>query len=144
MPKPEPVSIDVRDIGLLQPDGTELCLSHLPGVQIVVLLRHRHCLICQQHLVEVQRAHSDPRIGLVAIGFCPAERLAAIALHLGWTGTVLADPERRLYHRLDVGRARWWQIYTPRTLGFYAGAVPDARNYADPKTIRASSERTPS
>lgn len=59
----------------------------------------------------------------MAIGFCPAERLAAITHHLGWTGTVLADPERNLYHRLGVGRARWRRIYTLRTLNFYASAI---------------------
>lgn len=122
-PDAEQVSIDVRDIGLLQPDGNELRLSELTGVQIVVLLRHRHCLLCQHHLIEVQRAHPDPRIGLVAIGFCPPDRLEAIAHHLGWTGAVLADPERNLYHQLGVGRARRRRIYTPGTLRFYAGAV---------------------
>jgi hypothetical protein len=42
MTRPETVSIDVADIGLLTPDGAELALGALTGVQILVLWRHRH------------------------------------------------------------------------------------------------------
>ncbi|MDE3202630.1 MAG: hypothetical protein KGQ66_00215 [Acidobacteriota bacterium] len=71
----------------------------------------------------MQKLHDDPRIGLVAVGFSPADRLSAIARHHGWRGEVLSDPERRLYRRLGVGRARWWRVYNPGTLAVYARAV---------------------
>jgi hypothetical protein len=70
----------------------------------------------------VQEEHDDPRIGLVLIGFSPAARLGAIARHLGWTGTVLSDPDRTLYERLGIGRASWWRVWTPATLLLYARA----------------------
>lgn len=42
MSNPEQVSIDVGDIGLVRPDGGELRLGQLTGVQVLILLRHRH------------------------------------------------------------------------------------------------------
>lgn len=42
MPRPVPASIDVSDLSLLRPDGTGQALGDLPGVQVLVLLRHRH------------------------------------------------------------------------------------------------------
>jgi hypothetical protein len=71
----------------------------------------------------VQKAHDNPWVGLLAVGFSPADRLAAIAAHLGWTGMVLADPQRLLYRRLGIGRAPWWRIYTLGTLAIYARAL---------------------
>lgn len=68
-------------------------------------------------------AHQDQRVSLVVVGFSPATRLAAIARHLGWTGIVLSDPDRILYHRLALGRAPWWRVYTPGTLAVYARAL---------------------
>lgn len=58
----------------------------------------------------------------MAVGFSPADRLSAIARHLGWQGTVLADRKRLLYHRLGVERAPWWRVYSPGTLAVYARA----------------------
>jgi hypothetical protein len=68
----------------------------------------------------VQRTPRDPRIGLVLVGFSPPERLAPIARHLGWDGLVLGDPGLVLYHRLRIGRAPWWRVYSPGTLRQYA------------------------
>ncbi|MDA8044673.1 MAG: hypothetical protein M0Z30_05460 [Actinomycetota bacterium] len=42
MPKAVPASIDVSDLSLLRPDGTERSLGDLPGVAVLVLMRHRH------------------------------------------------------------------------------------------------------
>lgn len=36
------MSIDVSDITLTRPDGRNVALGDLPGVQILVLMRHRH------------------------------------------------------------------------------------------------------
>lgn len=71
----------------------------------------------------MQRRHDDPRIGLTAVGFSPADRLAAIARHRGWRGDVFTDPQRRLYTRLGIGRAPWWRVYTPGALAPYARAL---------------------
>lgn len=71
---------------------------------------------------EHRRQGANPNIGLVLIGFSPADRLAAIGRRLGWTGPVLSDPDRALYERLGIGRAPWWRIYSPATLTVYARA----------------------
>lgn len=42
MPVAERVAIDVRNIRLVEPGGGDVSLAALPGVQVVVLLRHRH------------------------------------------------------------------------------------------------------
>lgn len=71
----------------------------------------------------MQREHADPAVGLVLVGFGPARRLAAIAARLGWQGRVLGDEPRDLYRRLGIGRARWWRVYSPRTVLTYARAT---------------------
>ena len=120
MPRPEQCSIDVRDISLLNPGGGELSLGQLPGVQVVALLRHS-CRSGIQHLVELQRTQENPWVGLVLIGFGPAGRLADLACHVGWTETVLADPQRLLYRRLGMRRARRWRTWTDRTFTVFGG-----------------------
>jgi hypothetical protein len=42
VPCAERVDIDVGDVGLERLQGPELALGAIPGVQVVVLLRHRH------------------------------------------------------------------------------------------------------
>ena len=123
MPHPERASIDVRDISLLYPGLGELSLGQLPGVQVVVLLRGGDCLPCLQHLVEVQRAHENPWVGLVLIGFGPADRLADLARQIGWSDMVLADPQRLLYRRLGMGRAPGWRIWTASTFAVRGRAL---------------------
>jgi hypothetical protein len=68
----------------------------------------------------VHQTHTDPQVGLVAVGFSPPDRLAAITRHLDWPGRTLADPQRELYGRLGIGRAPWWRVYSPGTLALYA------------------------
>lgn len=80
----------------------------------------------------MHQQHGDPRIGLIAVGFSPPDRLAAIARHLGWTGLVLGDPRRVLYRRLGIGRAPWWRVYSPGTLAFYARAVRAGKRLSRP------------
>lgn len=67
--------------------------------------------------------HADDRVGLVLVGFSPADRLAAIARHLNWPGRVLSDPDRQLYRRLGIGRAPLWRVYSPGTIATYARAL---------------------
>ncbi|SDY04949.1 hypothetical protein SAMN05661080_02138 [Modestobacter sp. DSM 44400] len=80
----------------------------------------------------MQNAHDDPRIGLLLIGFSPADRLDPIARRLGWTGAVLSDPDRELYRRLGIGRAPWWRVYTPATLAIYVRARRAGRRPSRP------------
>lgn len=75
----------------------------------------------------------DPDIGLLAVGFSPADRLGAVVRHLEWPGRVLADPERRLYSRLGIGRAPWWRVYSPGTMAVYARALVRGQHVAPPE-----------
>ena len=59
----------------------------------------------------------------VAVGFSPPDALAPVADHLGWEGRFLADTDRALYHRLGLGRAPWWRVYSPGTLAIYLRAA---------------------
>ena len=133
MPQRRDVRIDVADLSLLAPDGEPTTLSSVAGVQLVVVWRHRHCLPCQQHLADVQAAHADPRVGLVAVGFSPAGRLAAIARHRSFKGLVLSDPDRALYRRLGFKRAPLWRIYSPGTLAFYGRALRAGKRLSRPE-----------
>lgn len=72
-------------------------------------------------------------MGLVAVGFSPADRLGAIARHLGWSGLVLSDPSRQLYRRLGIGRAPWWRVYSLGTLAIYGRAIAARRHLARPE-----------
>lgn len=77
--------------------------------------------------------HDDPDVGLLVVGFSPVDRLVAIARHLGWTGRVLSDPDRRLYRRLGIGRAPWWRVYSPGTVALYARAVAGGHRLTRPE-----------
>lgn len=81
---------------------------------------------------EHSRRGGDPRIGLVLIGFGPADRLAAIVRRLGWTEPVLSDPSRAFYGRLGIGRAPWWRVYTRATLAVYIRAWRRGRRPSPP------------
>ena len=76
--------------------------------------------------------HTNPRVGLVLVGFSPPERFAAMARHLEWTGRVLTDPDRVLYATLGLGRAPLWRVYSPKTLRTYARAYRAGRSWSKP------------
>lgn len=63
----------------------------------------------------------DGRAGLLVVGFSPPQPLAALAAHLGLTGPVASDVDRRLYALLGFRRAPVWRVYSPGTLLRYAG-----------------------
>ncbi len=46
-----------------------------------------------------------------------------MAEHLGWPGPFLSDPDRLLYRRLGLGRARRREVYTPETMRIYRDAA---------------------
>ena len=71
----------------------------------------------------MQEQHQNTSVGLIMVGFSPADRLAALARHLGWPGRVLSDPARAVYTALDLRRAPLWRVYAPRTLLTYARAA---------------------
>lgn len=76
--------------------------------------------------------HDDPRVGLIFVGFSPADRLGALARHLRWPGGVVSDPERVLYAKLGLRRAPWWRVYSPGTLLTYARAVGSGKRLPRP------------
>jgi hypothetical protein len=134
MLRAEDVAIGLAGIELTDADsGQPVPLAQIGGVQILVLMRHRHCLPCQQHMVQVhQAAAADARLGLILAGFSPPRPLAAIARHLGWPGRILSDPGRILYRRLGVRRAPLRRVYSPATLATYAAAVARGQRLALP------------
>ncbi len=68
----------------------------------------------------MHQARDDPRTGLILVGFSPPQPLAAIARRLGWPGRILADQERVLYRRLEIGRAPLRRAYSLGTIAAYA------------------------
>jgi hypothetical protein len=80
----------------------------------------------------VHQARDDPHVGLILVGFSPPERLAALARHLRWPGVVVADQQRVLYRRLEVGRAPLWRVYSPATLATYAAGLVAGHRLARP------------
>ena len=67
----------------------------------------------------------------VAVGFSPAEPLATLADHLHWPWPFLSDPERLVYTRLGLPRARRRDVYSRANLERYREAVE--RGEAPPK-----------
>jgi hypothetical protein len=80
----------------------------------------------------VARRHTDPRIGLAAVGFSPPEALAELAEYLDWHAPFLADEQRAVYGLLGLGRAAARRVYSPGTLGVYARAIAAGRRPSRP------------
>lgn len=59
----------------------------------------------------------------VAVGFSPAQPLAALAERLGWPWYFLADTGRLLYTRLGLPRAKPREVWTPGTRDTYRAAL---------------------
>jgi hypothetical protein len=66
---------------------------------------------------------ADAGFGVIAVGFSPAEALAPLADHLGWTDPFCSDVDRLLYARLAIGRAPLVKVFNARTLRFYGQAA---------------------
>lgn len=71
-------------------------------------------------------------VPLITIGFSPADALAPLADHLGLRGRMLTDSDRVTYRLLGLGRAPVWQVYSPGTMLYYAGAVLRGRTLHKP------------
>ena len=95
-----------------------------------------------------QRHRLDPLgAGVIAVGFSPGPALAELAEYLAWPWPFLSDVDRVLYQRLDLGRARLRDVYTPATLRIYREAarrgeavhrpVEDARQLGGDAVIRS-------
>jgi len=69
---------------------------------------------------------------VVAVGFSPAPALAALADHLGWPWSFLADPERVLYGRLGLQRASLRRVLNPEAVRRYRDAVAEGREVHRP------------
>lgn len=96
-----------------------------PTGQPASLATLRDVQACQQYLVQVSQTRTDPTIGLLLVGFSPADRLAGLARHLGWPGQVLSDPGRLIYSRLGIGRASLRRIITGHGQLSDHFAIPD-------------------
>jgi len=59
---------------------------------------------------------------VLAVGFSPSDALAQLSTHLTWPWPFLSDPDRRLYGRLGLGRAKRARVFNPGTLRIYAWA----------------------
>ena len=59
----------------------------------------------------------------VAVGFSPADALAALADELQWPWPFLSDTDRVLYGRLGLERAPRRAVYNPATLRRYRAAA---------------------
>lgn len=96
---------------------------------------------------ERQEAFQELGATAVAVGFSPPDALARLSDHLEWPWPFLADPDRRVYARLGLGRARLREVYNAGTLRRYreaaAGGVPvhapveDARQLGGDAVVRA-------
>lgn len=80
----------------------------------------------------MQEQLADAAVPLVTVGFSPSEALAPLAEHLGLHGRMLSDPDRELHGVLGLGRAPVWQVYSPGTLLYYAGALLRGRTLRSP------------
>jgi hypothetical protein len=96
---------------------------------MIILLRHRYWLPCQQPVVQMHQARTDPRTGLILVGFIPARPLAAPARPAGrgqpparWQrhhdrrdrpAAVAAPHTRRPPAREVIAAMRWWLDYLP-------------------------------
>lgn len=61
--------------------------------------------------------------GAIAVGFSPADALAALADELAWPWPFLSDTDRVLYARLGLERAPRRAVYNPGTLYAYRKAA---------------------
>ena len=77
----------------------------------------------QSKLLGDRIAGGQAPVGLVAVGFSPAQPLTALAQALGWNHPFLSDPQRTLYRRLRLRRAGLLRTYSPGTLLRYARAA---------------------
>ncbi len=59
----------------------------------------------------------------VAVGFSPADALAALADQLEWPWPFLSDTDRVLYQRLGFERAARRAVYNPGTVNVYRKAA---------------------
>ena len=59
---------------------------------------------------------------VAVVFFDSTDRLGAYRAHLDLPPRIrlLADPDRRTYEALGIGRGPWWRVWGPRTLLAYA------------------------
>lgn len=68
-------------------------------------------------------AFRDLGFEIVAVGFSPPDALIELARHIGWEAPFCSDEERRLYDRLDLGRARLTRVFNVGTLARYGASI---------------------
>lgn len=79
-----------------------------------------------------RRAFHDLGFDVVAVGFSPPDALIELARHIGWEEPFCSDEERRLYDRLDIGRARLTRVFNLGTLASYGASLRRGAHVARP------------
>ena len=72
----------------------------------------------------------DAAVALIT--FTRPRNVAGFRRRLGLRYPVLADEARDAYHAYGLGRAPWWRVWGPRTLGAYARLLRAGRRLDRP------------
>ncbi len=70
---------------------------------------------------------------VAVIAFAKPAELQRHRDHLGVSTPLLADPDRQLYRRFELGRGRLRELYRPATLRLYAELIRRGRKLEVPK-----------
>lgn len=79
-------------------------------------------MICQEHLVQVQRAYDDIRSAggsVLAVTPSRPEVLAAHARTKCWPFPIVGDPNRRAYRAFGLDRTPLWRFFRPKAVVRY-------------------------
>lgn len=99
---------------------------------LVVLLRHSGCTFCKQTLSDLARWQADIEksgVGLAVVGMtASSEGLRSLGERYGLASAAwFADPDRRLYRALELGRGSFLQLFGPRV--WIAGVLAALRGH---------------
>ncbi len=75
----------------------------------------------------LQRELDEANAILAVVAAEPLDQLAEVARKEGWTGPVLADPERRVYLAYGLSRLPWYRVFTPKAAVLYLGFMLKGR-----------------
>ncbi len=115
-----------EDLGMLLAgtrvqDGRSLAELSDAQPRLVVFLRHSGCTFCRETLADlaVKRAEIEARdVGIVLVHMTTVEAFAEFAGRYGLQDLpAIADPDRRLYRGMGLGRGTMWQLFGPPVWG---------------------------
>ncbi len=79
----------------------------------VVFLRHLGCLFCRRHVSQLRR---HPELNLVFVSMGSPEETREFEAKWKTVHPFLCDPEKTLFEKFGLTRAKWSQIVGPRVL----------------------------